>query len=152
MKYYSIVKKSKSYLLFFAPVILFAFFGFKTDIEIQDQETDLKASIKRGAALYQANCVKCHMAQGQGLPSVFPPLENSKNLKDKAYLIKVVKNGITTATKVKGLTYSTPMAAIDLTDKEISDVLNYIRNSWGNSFEPITPLEVGKVLQSVKKQ
>ena len=30
----------------------------------------------------------------------------------------------------------------DLTDEEVSDVLNYIRNSWGNEGEPVTPEEV----------
>jgi len=34
------------------------------------------------------------MAAGQGIPSVYPPLENSENLRNKAYVANAVKNGI----------------------------------------------------------
>jgi mono/diheme cytochrome c family protein len=34
------------------------------------------------------------------------------------------------------------MTAFDLSDPEVSDVLNYIRNSWGNKGEAVTPEEV----------
>lgn len=34
------------------------------------------------------------------------------------------------------------MSAFDLTDQQASDVLNYIRNSFGNKGSAITPEEV----------
>ena len=34
------------------------------------------------------------------------------------------------------------MTAFDLSDQEVSDVLNYIRNSWGNNGEAVMPEEV----------
>jgi len=34
------------------------------------------------------------------------------------------------------------MTSFDLNDQEVSDVLNYIRNSWGNKGEAVRPEEV----------
>jgi len=44
--------------------------------------------------------------------------------------------------KVKGKTYNAEMSAFDLNDQQASDVLNYIRNSFGNKSGAITPEEV----------
>jgi nitrite reductase (NO-forming) len=44
--------------------------------------------------------------------------------------------------KVNGKTYNTEMVGIELTDQQTSDVLNYIRNSFGNKGAAITPEEV----------
>jgi mono/diheme cytochrome c family protein len=44
---------------------------------------------------------------------------------------------------VNGKKYNTPMAAQDyLTDEQISDVYNYIRNSWGSKAAAILPSQV----------
>jgi nitrite reductase (NO-forming) len=34
------------------------------------------------------------------------------------------------------------MTAFDLTDQEVSDVLNYVRNSFGNKGDAVKPEEV----------
>jgi len=44
--------------------------------------------------------------------------------------------------KVNGKTYSTEMTGFDLTDQQASDVVNYIRNSFGNKGSAVTPDEV----------
>lgn len=117
----------------------------KNDIKPQ-QEFDLKASINRGNALYQANCTSCHMATGEGIPSVYPPLAESTNIKDEAYVINGVKNGINGAITVNGIAYNSMMPGVSLSDKEIADVLNYVRNSFGNTYKVITPETVTKYL------
>ena len=43
---------------------------------------------------------------------------------------------------VNGKTYNGEMPAVDLTDEQVSDVLNYVRNSWGNKGGAVTPTEV----------
>jgi hypothetical protein len=40
------------------------------------------------------------------------------------------------------------MAGISLTDQEVSDVLNYIRNSWGNKGAAIRPAEIQPALKA----
>jgi mono/diheme cytochrome c family protein len=114
------------------------FFSFQ-----QKPKFDLKASIARGKEIYTAQCVTCHQEAGEGIPDVFPPLAKSDYLMaDKKRSIQQVLHGLSGEIKVNGKTYNGEMAAFDLSDQEASDVLNYIRNSWGNKGPAITPEEV----------
>jgi mono/diheme cytochrome c family protein len=107
------------------------------------QKFDLKASIERGKEVYDANCTSCHMEKGEGLEGAFPPLAKSDYLMaDKARSIKQILNGASGEVVVNGKTYNGEMPAMDLTDEQVSDVLNYVRNSWGNKGAAVTPAEV----------
>ena len=104
---------------------------------------DLKASMTRGQEVYTANCVSCHMEKGEGMEGVFPPLAKSNYLMaDKKRSIVQIIKGVSGPIKVNGVEYNGEMAAIDLSDQEISDVLNYVRNSFGNKGAAVTPEEV----------
>lgn len=104
---------------------------------------DLKASITRGKEVYTAYCMSCHMEQGEGLEGVYPPLAKSDYLMaDKKRSIQQVLYGVSGPIKVNGKTYDTEMLGIDLSDQETSDVLNYIRNSFGNKGAAIPPAEI----------
>ncbi|NOS93135.1 MAG: cytochrome c [Cyclobacteriaceae bacterium] len=104
---------------------------------------DLKASMTRGQEVYTTNCVSCHMEKGEGMEGVFPPLAKSNYLMaDKKRSIVQIIKGISGPIKVNGVEYNGEMAAIDLSDQEISDVLNYVRNSFGNKGAAVTPEEV----------
>jgi mono/diheme cytochrome c family protein len=104
---------------------------------------DLKASMTRGQEVYTANCVSCHMEKGEGMEGVFPPLAKSNYLMaDKKRSIVQILEGVSGPIKVNGMEYNGEMAAIDLSDQEISDVLNYVRNSFGNKGPAVTPEEV----------
>jgi mono/diheme cytochrome c family protein len=108
------------------------------------QPFDLKASIERGKEVYAGNCQSCHMENGEGLPDVFPPVAKTDYIKkDAKHLINIVLKGQEGEVIVNGKTYNTPMAAQDyLTDEQISDVYNYIRNSWGSKAAAILPSQV----------
>ncbi|MCE2998189.1 MAG: c-type cytochrome [Cyclobacteriaceae bacterium] len=104
---------------------------------------DLKASMTRGQEVYTTNCVSCHMEKGEGMEGVFPPLAKSNYLMaDKKRSIVQIIKGVSGPIKVNGVEYNGEMAAIDLSDQEISDVLNYVRNSFGNKGAAVTPEEV----------
>lgn len=108
-----------------------------------NQKFDLKASMERGKEIYIAQCLSCHQEQGEGLEGVFPPLAKSDYLMaDKTRSIKQVINGVSGEIKVNGVVYSGEMTGFDLSDQEVSDVLNYIRNSWGNKGNAVLPSEV----------
>ena len=64
---------------------------------------------------------------------------------DKTRSIHQVLYGATGEMKVKGKMYSMDMTGFDLSDKEASDVLNYIRNSFGNKGAAVTPDQVKAV-------
>jgi mono/diheme cytochrome c family protein len=108
------------------------------------QKFDLKASIDRGKEVYTAQCMSCHMEQGEGIESVYPPLAKSDYMMaDKKRSIDQVLHGLTGEIKVNGKSYDGVMTGFDaLTDAEISDVLNYVRNSFGNKGPAVTPEEV----------
>ncbi|HEV8512431.1 MAG TPA: cytochrome c [Cyclobacteriaceae bacterium] len=104
---------------------------------------NLKESIERGKDIYIANCLTCHLDQGEGIEDTYPPLAKSDYLMaDKKRSIQQVLYGATGDMKVNGKTYSGEMSAFDLTDQQTSDVVNYIRNSFGNKGAAVTPEEV----------
>lgn len=110
------------------------------------QKFDLKASIARGKEIYTAQCITCHLEKGEGIEGAFPPLAKSDYLMaDKKRSIQQIIHGASGEIKVNGDTYNAEMPAMDLTDEEVSDVLNYVRNSWGNKGEAVTPAEVKAV-------
>jgi nitrite reductase (NO-forming) len=107
------------------------------------QKFDLKASIERGKEVYNSQCITCHMEKGEGLEGAFPPLAKSDYLMaDKKRAVKQILEGVSGEMVVNGVTYNGDMPAIDLTDEQVSDVLNYVRNSWGNKGGAVTPTEV----------
>jgi len=104
---------------------------------------NLKESIERGKDIYIANCLTCHLDQGEGIEDVYPPLAKADYLMaDKKRSIHQVLYGATGEIKVNGKVYNTEMVGIDLNDQQVSDVLNYIRNSFGNKGASVTPEEV----------
>ncbi|WP_234735780.1 c-type cytochrome [Tellurirhabdus bombi] len=100
-----------------------------------------------GQIIYEQYCLSCHLADGSGVPGLNPPLKQSDWVTgDKTRLINVILNGLQEAIEINGETYDNVMPAHDfLSDKEISDVLTFIRSSFNNKAEPITVEEVKKV-------
>jgi len=105
----------------------------------------LGESIKRGKEVYTLYCQSCHMEDGKGTPEINPPVAKADYVKKPAMtLIGVVLDGQSGEVVVNGKKYNAIMAPQPyLTDEQIADVLNYIRNSWGNKISgTITPAAV----------
>lgn len=105
------------------------------------QDNTLEQSIKRGEEVYTTNCVTCHMQKGEGMEGSFPPLAKADYIaKDKTgkKSIGAILNGLEGEIEVNGKKYNAIMPAQSyLTDQQIADVLNYVRNSWGNKTKAI---------------
>jgi mono/diheme cytochrome c family protein len=117
------------------------------------QQTGLKASIARGKKVYELYCLACHQQDGAGVPRMNPPLSKTKWVTgDKKQLITIVLKGLKGGEiEIDGDKYHNPMIAHDfLKDKEIADVLTYIRNSFGNKAAIVTPNEVKLVRAKAK--
>ena len=108
------------------------------------QDYDLAKSIDRGKGVYTANCNDCHMSNGIDPQDQYPPLAKSDYLmKPVDSLITIVLEGQTGEIIVNDKKYNDQMLAQDyLSDAEIADVLNYVRNSWGNKMPVVTPQQV----------
>src|SRR6185503_9068376 len=75
---------------------------------------DLKASVVRGKDVYTAQCIACHMEQGEGIENVYPPLAKADYLKgDKNKLANKVLHGISGEMKVNNITYNGEMTTFD---------------------------------------
>ena len=121
--------------------LAFIFFSF-SPLLFQINEP-LEESIKRGSALYQNHCITCHRENGEGISGAFPPLAKSDYLmEDKERSIKTVLFGMAGEIVVNGETFFGQMEPPKLSDQEIVDVLNFVRNSWGNIGEEITIDEI----------
>lgn len=99
--------------------------------------------IKLGAEVFKSNCMACHQENGQGVAEAFPPLAKSDFLNgDKVRAIKTVTGGLEGKVVVNGQAYNGVMPAWSLSDEEISEVLTYLYNSWGNAGHDVTSDEV----------
>ena len=123
----------------FSSVVLLCCFFFCS----AQKSFDLKSSIVRGKDVYISYCITCHMEQGEGMEDVYPPLAKSDYMmNDKKRLVEQILYGASGEMKVNGKTYNAEMTGFELSDQEASDLLNYIRNSFGNKGAAITPEEV----------
>ena len=65
---------------------------------------------------------------------------------DKDRLIKIILEGMEGPIEVNGKQYSAVMPQHNfLSDKEIADVLTYIRSDFGNSASPVSEEEVANL-------
>lgn len=108
-----------------------------------------------GEAVFTTHCLACHQANGQGIPSAFPPLaEHLPELLHaeggRAYVVNTVLWGLTGAININGVSYNSLMQswAPMLDDQQIADVLNYSATAWDNAdllpegFEAFTVEEI----------
>ncbi len=125
--------KERIALLLAIPVVL-SFSSFQSD--------SLQESVTRGKLVYEGNCISCHMENGEGLEGAFPPLAKTGRLKDKKQLVKIIYNGLEGPITVNGKEYNNQMNPLALSEQEVTDVLNYIRNSWGNKHQVMKVSEI----------
>ncbi len=95
--------------------------------------------INAGKEIFSRTCFACHQAEGQGIPTVFPPLAKSNFLNaDPKRAINAVLKGLTGEIVVNGKKYNNVMTSQNLTDEEIANTLTYVYDSWGNNKTRIT--------------
>jgi ubiquinol-cytochrome c reductase cytochrome b subunit len=105
------------------------------------------ASSGPGASVFSQNCSSCHGAQGQGVPGSFPPLAGNPVVTgDPSKVIGIVLGGLHGSISVNGQAYNGQMPPWKgtLTNKQIADVITFIRSSWGNSASAVTEGQVAK--------
>ena len=95
----------------------------------------------RGRAVYERNCLSCHLADGRGVPPVFPSLlAGSAATGPLDAHMDIVLNGRA----------GTAMAAFgaQLSEADLAAVITYERNAWGNDtgdlVQPLDVVEYGR--------
>jgi mono/diheme cytochrome c family protein len=129
--------------------------GDKTQATDQPQVTEQAAATEPtaeqmalGKQIYETpgKCITCHLANGQGLPNVFPNLVGSQFLlNQKVDAVNQVLNG---SLKVgnKTVKYPAPMPPqLDKKEDAVA-VINYVLNSFGNKGGVVTLEEVKDIV------
>lgn len=102
-------------------------------------------TVASGKDIYMRNCASCHMAGGDGIANVYPPLAKSDYLSDKNRVITQVMKGSSGEITVNGAKYNGTMPPQQLNDEEIASVLTYVFTSFGNTGSAVTVDEVKAV-------
>ncbi|MFD1553569.1 cytochrome c [Putridiphycobacter roseus] len=107
------------------------------------QEKPAENKFLAGQEVYTKTCQPCHQPDGKGMPDAFPPLAGSDYLlEDLPRAIQQVIHGSSGEITVNGQVFNGVMPPQVLTDQEITDVLNYVLNTWGNDGGTVTLEEV----------
>ena len=89
-----------------------------------------------GASTYLTYCSSCHQPDGKGIEGAVPALAGNTSVQSDGpeTVLRVIYGGLAAQS---GLA---PMVAIgqQMTDVEVKNVTDYIRNSWGNRAPPVT--------------
>lgn len=103
-----------------------------------------------GKALYQKHCASCHMEDGTGLRAIIPPLAGADYVQiHGADMACLIRYGIAEEIIVNGVPFNRPMyGQPDIKDVEIRNIINYIKNAWGNQGEEIPFAEVKAALEA----
>jgi len=107
----------------------------------------------RGAPLYVDNCNSCHGSDGRGAMRTFPDLVKNEtvNAKDPMSLIHLVLEGSAMpSTQTAPSAIAMPGFGWRLSDSEIVDVLDFIRNSWGNHAESVGLRQVYRIRKALE--
>ena len=100
-----------------------------------------------GARLYQLYCSICHMADGKGDGTRFPPIDASEWVSgEKQTLIRLVLNGQQGPITVKGQEFLGVMPGFDyLSNEQIAQILTYVRSNFDNDSDSIREDDVRRV-------
>ena len=88
-----------------------------------------------GEAIYKGICQGCHMPDAQGAvgAGIYPALARNSKLEVAGYPISVIIHG----------QKAMPAFGLAFDDRQIADVVNYIRSHFGNDYkDAVTPQDV----------
>ncbi len=103
-----------------------------------------QADMDKGRELYKQNCAACHQPEGQGLTGAFPPLAKSDFIAaNPAAVLETTVQGRQGKMVVNGVEYNNVMPAMSyLSDKDLSHIITFVLNSWGNPGGKVTTKQV----------
>lgn len=105
-----------------------------------------------GALTYLNNCAGCHRSDGKGYAETFPALAgNSAILNENAdsLITLILKGSHMPGTLEAPTEYAMLGYAWRLDNREVADLVNFVRNSWGNSAKRIEAHDVRVIRDQV---
>lgn len=91
-----------------------------------------------GEDVFKKACAACHQGDGMGHAGLYPALAKNPKLAAADYPLFVVANGQN----------AMPAVGRNLSDRQIADVVNYVRSNLGNRYKPtVKPADVAALRQ-----
>ncbi|MDB4925906.1 c-type cytochrome [Mucilaginibacter sp.] len=116
----------------------------------------------KGAAIFNTVCKTCHGEDGNGIPSLAPPLNGSEIINgSKEVLISIILKGLSGPVMVKGHLYKAPEIGgempgfadnKDFSNDDIVQILNYVRHAWNNNGSRIIVDDVSNIRNKYSKR
>ena len=132
------------------------FFMICMGIFVQACQTEDEITFARyyvnGKGLYEKHCQNCHASDGTGLKNLYPPLTDTAYIKNNQEILAcIVKYGMNDTIKVGGQIYDNKMPSnTELTDIDVTQILVYIGNSFGNKLGTFDLNEVSAKLKQCR--
>ena len=104
-------------------------------------EQEARDLVGLGALTFADNCMKCHQIDGYGEEALYPSLRDPKLLANKKLLIDTLLHGRSAPRRNGGEEDLMPPRDY-LTDREISAIIAFISNTWGDELLLVTEEEV----------
>jgi len=120
---------------------------------------DQKVLLTKGNDIFNELCFTCHGADGRGTPvdgkpglNLAPPLASSRTVVGaKDAFLAVLLRGL--AGPVEGKVYDAQMVSMESNDNQwIASVASYVRNSFGNKADVISPKDVAALREKLKNR
>lgn len=110
-----------------------------------DRNVPVTAVMERGKDVYVRQCSSCHGIDGLGINNEISSLSKAKSVMGpRSKLIKFIVDS--SVAPIKDYNFHRNMPAYkELDDEQVSDVITYVRNSFGNTAKPVSPTDVKKV-------
>ena len=101
--------------------------------------------LQRGEKIYELRCATCHGGQGQGVVGIYPALAGNRavTMPRSANLVRVVVSGGFAPTTARNpRPYGMPPFGQTMNNRDLADVLSFMRQGWGNRAPEVSELDV----------
>ena len=126
------------------PVVLLLVLGGATSGAGQPAAAALAGDHSPGARVYRTVCAVCHQPDGSGAPNLQPALRDDPVVAgDSARLIRILLRGPAAVLPPGRPHYQNVMPAMaGLPDRDLANVLTFVRKAFGHGAPPVTVAEV----------
>lgn len=113
-----------------------------------------KGRIIAGQAMYETHCAACHLSDGKGDGTRYPPLYQSPFVSGSPReLISIALKGMSGTVSVNDQSFDGTMPGFSyLSDEEIAQILSYIRTNFDNNAPSIQAVEVQVMRRRIELQ
>jgi len=96
-----------------------------------------------GERIFKNKCADCHMDTGEGLSSLYPSLSDGAILSEYRAMPCIIRHGVDDTTSVIQM-----LGMPEVSDVEITNVMNYIIKDLNNSDSTVLLIEVQEILNN----